>query len=135
LDTLFETNSKEKPKQLNYNGSTVKVHPCEPIEKLSEINEPQHLYLLNCINMLKESVNKRDTARLESIVNEVCLENCTFKSNALTEPVVGRKYIVEAFQSLMRCSADVRIDIENLVESEINGSKVITMNHCVRGKL
>ena len=53
---------------------------------------------------------------------------------ALTEPVVGRHYIIEMFKSLMRCSNDLNFKIEGHVESSCNGSRVITFNHYTRGR-
>ena len=135
--TIAEQNEiREKSQISNYHASTLKIHPVEPkIMKKNYFDEPKYRYLNQCLYMIVELLNKRDLKGIESIIQDICLENCTLKTPALKEPVIGRDHIIELFRSFMRVCDDINDKILECTEDMLDDSVVITSHYILNGML
>ena len=127
----------EKPQISNYNALTLKIHPTKPmptpVENIVPFDQARYLYLLQNLYTVADLVNKRDLKGIESIVQDICLESCTFKTPALKEPVIGRDHILEFFRSVMRVGDDLHGEVFKCSEEPLNGCMVISSHYKITG--
>ncbi len=57
--------------------------------------------------LLRDYINAGDMVSSTNLINQNFAENCLFKTPALAKRKEGRKYIIEYFQSVLRCIPDV----------------------------
>ena len=132
-----KTISKEKLKfSTAHCTNSVKVHPCEfeIIKPPPKVNDARYQYLIECLFTVANLFNTRDVIALESIIDDICTENCLFKSYALTKPVTGRHHIMEMFKSVFRTSHDMNLQIYSIDEKEVDGSLIMSSNYIITGK-
>ena len=83
--------------------------------------------------MVTELLNSKNSESLDTVLNDICLEDCVFKSPALKVPVVGRHHIQEFFRSIMRSSDSIHIEIYKCEEKEIGGAMVVSSFYIITG--
>ena len=161
--TLVQTNNvkiKEKTTQHIYNASTLKVHPChspnvhsfepnisiklDPDQQVNVfstdipsnvilIDHARYQYFLGFLDLIAESINKKDLVGFETLIEDAFVEDCKFKNPALKNPVIGRHYILELLRSFFRVSNNLNISVCNVDEAELDGSYVLTSSYNASG--
>ena len=127
-----------KSKSSSYNASTLKIHPLDDNTVNNAgfdvlYDEARYRYLLSCLNSLAIIMNTRDLKRLETLVHDICLENCSFKGPALKVPVVGRENVIEFYRSIMRASEDIKTHIHTYSEEKVGNSVVLSSHYISTG--
>ena len=115
--------------------NSVKIHPCNSEIKLPKANDLRYQYLIQCLYTVADLFNTRDIVTLESVIGDICTENCLFKSYALKKPVTGRHHIMEMFKSVFRSSLDINLKIYGIEEKEVDGSLIMASNYIITGTI
>ena len=126
---------RQKPKEINRSGSIFKIHPYEQSahKNIGDSDGRRQYFVQSILHYFPELLNARDILGIEANLKDGCIDNCTFKTPALKEPVVGVNHIVEMYKSILRVCADMQIEIINHDEEEIDGSIVLSSNHFLTG--
>ena len=135
----YETNSMDSPHFVD-EPPTFKINlyssqSSDPKLNNKDITDSRCDYIVEQLYLLIESLTKKDSATLESIVKDIFIEDCTFKTPAVKEPLTGRHHILEMHKSFMRSWGDFDLKIISHDEANVNGSTVITMQHTLSGML
>ena len=137
LSTLFSTqNCNYRKKQLPtpiHNVSSLKVHPYLPREinySTSAIQPNNNTeYIINSMYSIADFLNTRNVLGFESALKDICLNDCVLVTPALSKPIMGSQYVVEAFKSLLRCSTKFNFLLHSHEIKNVNGYTVITFQH------
>ena len=125
---------RQKPIDFNHNVSTSKIYPYDlkPNDEMFDDKDSRYHYIIRCLYLIAEKLSERDFTFVEPVVNDIFVEDCTLKTSALKEPVIGRHHIMENYRSLLNVCADFHINVLSH-EVTISDTVVLTSQHIITG--
>ena len=74
--------------------------------------------LLAFPQIYQDAVNSQNIDLVQNLINEYMLEDCLFKTPALSQPVKGRHYIISLLESIFRCVKHFQLTFNEVHLSE-----------------
>ena len=92
-------------------------------------------YIVDQLYLLIEAASNKDINSMDFILKDIFLQDCTFKTPALKEPLIGRHHIIQMFRSIYRVCEDFKMEVKSHDKTNVNGTTVITLQHVIIGSL